>query len=298
MKQIFYNLKYFLKRYPFLIHLYRNAMFIKHALNDGFWRALLNPIFHTGHRNLSQSLIEWEVAFPQFRKPDEMVVWLKSQGIRLDEGKHTIYLPPQEKLMDIIPLVVGFYPPNSGFKILKDFRSPRDANYVGLRSRISLHSRLIGKPQTQLIAANFLHSSDLAPRIWDVTGWKSIGKFYTVFVVSHVDGHCPSMSQCVHFKKRLEEILKGNHLRFVHPEWDKLDDFKCPSCNGNLLQPSGDRYPKYIDFQNFVMKNPRAWSNEIVATARNTFHFGQGRPFRGDKYLYQSVPEIAKIGKR
>jgi hypothetical protein len=53
-----------------------------------------------------------------------------------------------------------------------------------------------------------------------------------------------------------------------------------------------------VDFQNFGLREPSAWSNDVLKRAKKDFHFGLSTPLRGGKYLYQSVPGIRRVGRR
>jgi hypothetical protein len=294
----FQTLRHNFRRYPFAYDLYRNALFFTHALREGIWLARLGFSLNKNLSNLRQKVMQWDVAFPVLHTPAEAVSWLRSQGIHLNEGMHTIYVPPQKRLGNLIPSVVDFYPPNSGFKILKDFHPPSEANYVAQHSRSFLQSKLIGTPLDQLITANYMYALGLGPRVWDVCCWKSFGKLYTVFVVEHIHGSSPSRDNWMDFMKRLKQILSKSSLRIVQPRWKWNADFACPHCNHNLVQPNDLGCPRYVDFQTFAMTSSLDWTKEIIAEARGVFHFGAGRPFRGTRYLYQSVPKISRGGKR
>lgn len=298
MTEIFQLLKSNFRRLPLAYDIYRNALFLSHALREGIWRARSGFSIRDKQLGLCQKVIEWDVPFPEFYKPSETVSWLRSQAIQLNEGKHTIYVPPQKGLSNLIPKVVDFYPPNSGFKILKDFQPPSAANYVAQNSRLFLQSKLIGKPQDQLITANYMYALGIGPRVWDVCCWKTFDKSYTVFVVDHIHGRCPSRDNWMDFMKHLKQVLSKSNLRIVQPKWEKNSDFACPHCNHNLVQPNDHGRPRYVDFQNFAVTNSLEWSKEIIAKAKDVFHFGAGRPFRGTRYLYQSIPGIFRVGKR
>lgn len=296
--EAFRLLKSNFRRYSVAYDLYRNALFFTHALREGLWRATLGFSARDRQSDLRQAVMEWYVPFPEFSTPADAVSWLRSQGIQLNEGKYTIYIPPQKGLSSLIPSVVDFYPSNSGFKILKDFQPPSEANYVARNSRFFLHPRLIGTPQDQLTTANYMHTLGIGPRVWDICRWKSFNKSYTVFVTDHVYGSCPSNDKWMDFMKHLEHVLSNSNLRIVQPKWKKNTDFARPHCNHNLVQPNDLGYPRYVDFQNFAVTYSLEWSKEIIAQANDIFHFGAGRPFRGTRYLYQSIPGISRPGKR
>src|SRR5215510_2788282 len=98
---------------------YGIARFLIHVTSEGLWAAMLRSR-RAASRRASQGEMKWTVPFPYYDEPDQLIRWLRSQGIKVSEGGHTFYLPPQQKLDDFIPGIVNFYPPGSGFKVLKN----------------------------------------------------------------------------------------------------------------------------------------------------------------------------------
>jgi hypothetical protein len=288
-------LKSHLRRYSRARYLYANAVYFSYALREGLWRNLVRFSRRSDYSG-SQEVISWDVPFSQMEDPGELGRWLQAQGIHFEEGHNTIYLPPQEKLRDLVPAVVEFYPPNTGFKILKDFRPPEEANYLS-GNHLFVRAKLAGKPQDQLVTANYMYSLGLGPRVWDVCCWKGGSRSYTVFAVDHVIGEAPTSGQCMEFVERLRKITQDSYLRILIPDWEQNPEFQYPDCNQNLVQNEGG-YPQYIDFQNFRITHSSAWSKDIIAQAKDVFHFGGGRPLRTVRYLYQSIPGTPNAGKR
>jgi len=290
------RLKGSLRRNSKARRVYANMFFLTHALREGLWRAFFR-FSRKSEKLAMQQVITWDVPFPRLESPAELMTWLRAHDIKLHEGRHAIYLPPQEALTDLIPSVVGFYPPNSGFKILKDFLSPAEANYLN-GNPLFVRTMLVGTPQEQLVTANYMYSLGLGPRAWDVCCWRTDSISHTVFVVDHVIGETPSKEQCAEFLERLGRVLANHHLRILLPKWEQNAEYQCPHCNHNLVHSSEHGVTMYVDFQNFGMTAPSAWAEEIASEARNTFHFGGGRPLRSTNYLYQSIPKITSSGKR
>ena len=114
----------------------------------------------------------WDVPFPTFGAVSELINWLRSQGLNVSEGGHTFYLPPQKNLGDIIPEIVNFYPPGCGFKILKNFGPPRRTTYLVKDRPFFFMGRLVGKPQDQLVVANYIALIRYRTQVWDLACWK------------------------------------------------------------------------------------------------------------------------------
>jgi PST family polysaccharide transporter len=278
--------------------LYENGQYFPHVIREGLWRAA------TGWRLppapvQKQNAMVWEVGLPSCDEPGELIAWLRAQGVQVQEGGHTFYLPPQERLHELIPSVVAFYPPTAGFKILKDLHGPSEARYLRPDYRhVPLLMNMIGTPEEQLLTANYLYAHKLGPRIWDLTCWRAQDKNYTVFVLDHVNGDEPTADQCREFLGHLKDVVAASHLRVLIPQWEENMDFLPPRCNGNLIYSQVLACPQYVDFQNFGLTNRDAWSQEILATAKDGFHFGYGFPFRHGRCLYQSVPCLSMTGHR
>ncbi len=277
-------------------HLQKNARFFKLAVSEGLWQARIGISGHS-RESIQQKALVWDASLPDCATAVELITWLRARGIELYEGGHTIYIPPQERLHEVIPSVVKFYPENSGFKILKDFRAPDEAAYL-TKNRTWMRNKIIGTPEDQLIPANYMHSLGLGPRVWDVSCWQSGNTSRTAFVVEHINGASPSRNQCDNFLKKIKQILSNSYLRLSMLNWEDQTDFQPPDCNNNLLVSNKHEEPQYIDFQNFCITDPMDWTKDVVDRAKDTFHFGNGRPLRGAKYLYQSVPGMLSVGKR
>jgi hypothetical protein len=136
----------------------------------------------------------------------------------------------------------------------------------------------------------------IGPRVWDLTCWRAQHKSYTVFVLDHVNGGDPTADQCREFLSRLKNVLATSHLRILIPQWQDNMDFLPPSCNGNLIYSRSLECPQYIDFQNFGLNNRDAWSQEVLARAKEIFRFGSGPLFRRGLDTCQSIPCTSMMG--
>ncbi len=263
--------KYYLRRTPLAYQaaeaLYENALYVPVV-----WRQHLSAVvsgLRTGvfRRPAGQAVLTWDVPFPRFDRPGDLVTWLRSQGVEVSEGGHTFYIAPQPALRRIIPAVVDFYPPQSGFKVLRDFRDPLRARYIYKHPRsLKMLKRLIGTPRDQLIVANYMHVLGIGPRVWDTCGWRTPWKCCTAFVVDHVTGRQPSMEQVTAFLARLEHLNARTDLRILIPRWRQCMDFQPPDCNHNLLYSDALGRVQYVDFQNFGLRDRGVrWRQMAVA---------------------------------
>ena len=246
--------------------LYENALLLRHIVEQGLAGIALGRGVGTSHARTRQSAMTWEVPFSFGEGPEDLINWLRARGITVAEGGHTFYIAPQDALRNIIPRVVASYPPQAGFKILKDCRHPLEARYLHKHRRsLTLLRRLIGTPQDQLIAANYMYLAGIGPRVWDLTCWENQGKRCTVFVVDHVAGCCPSIEQSTTFLERLTRLDRDSHLRILMPDWKNNADFMPPDCHSNLIYSRALGRAQYVDFQNFAVRDRTSWSREIAS---------------------------------
>src|SRR5262245_21951450 len=260
-------LRYHETAYKVVEVIYDNILVLRHIIQNGFWGV---TGFHNGslRRAPNQAAITWNAPFPRCDCPGELIAWLRARGLEVREGGHTFYIPPQDRLRDIIPSIISFYPPGTGFKVLKDFRHPARARYLyNHRKTLIILKRLLGSTQDRLIAGNLMYSFGIGPRIWDLTCWKAEGKTYSVFVVDHVSGECPTNQQYVSFLDQLKRLNVSTQLRILIPNWEENIDFSAPHCNKNLIYSNKLGRVQYIDFQNFGLSNPNAWSRRIISNA-------------------------------
>jgi hypothetical protein len=228
---------------------------------------------------------------------------LRRNGILFNEGGNTIYVPPQPGLEQLFGGMVTFYPSDAGFKILKHFRPPKNASYVGhcgygSQGDCYIRRILTGSVGDQIDSANVLHMFEIGPALYDVAEIVVDGTVMTCFIVQHIDGVCPTAGDHTEFLKKLNSLINNGTLALVPPEGLKFIDFKSPDCNGNLIRSNETGKLMYVDFQQFVLRNKKEMIKEIVSEARGVLHFGDSRLFRREKYLYQSIPGISAVGKR
>jgi hypothetical protein len=286
-----------LRGVPLARTMYRNVQFMRQAVDDGLWRVTSGRLLRLGRDGTPrQEPLTWNVTIPG-SPPGELRDWLRRQGCTVEEGKHTLYLPPQAGLADLLPSVVRAYPATAGFKILKDFRSPGTSRYLTGTSKALVRDLITGPPADLLLPANYLHARGLGPRVWDLSHWHGDGRDYTVFVVDHVDGRSPRVEEFDAFQDRLTTEVESGYLRIPVPDWRTYPDFRPPDCRGNLLVDRQTDQPLYVDFQNFAVL-ASSWTNELVRRAGEIAHFGDGRPLRDGSYLYQRIPGVAQTGKR
>lgn len=261
--------------------------FARHALQAGLWPAALGRLLVANGRAVEGTL-SWDTTVPEVADSEALGAWLRKAGLQVAEGSRALYLPPQAKLGTVSPALAGAYPAGSGLKILRDLNPPHKANYLGrVGTANQVRRALAGDPRQQMIAANYMWTLGIGPRVWDVCVLKGpSGQELTAFVVEHVDGRSPSREEWSEFVARLGDIVHTTQLRVLVPYWEHAGDFAAPDCNGNLL--ISGRTLSYVDFQNFGLSG--SWTKELLKEARDVLHFGASRWWRTRRYLYQSIP--------
>jgi hypothetical protein len=292
------NLKYFLRynrtAYKAAEVLYENALLVRHIVEQRLGGVALGRQSGSSIEHARQPVMTWDVRLSASGRSEHLIDGLRARGIRVSEGGHTFYIPPQDALNKVIPRVVAFYPKAVGFKVLKDARHPLEARYLYKHRRsLQLLRRLIGTPQDQLIVANYMYLLGLSPRVWDLTCWENEGTRHTVFVVDHVAGSRPTIEQCMSFRQCLKKLNQDSRLRILIPEWEKDADFLPPDCNSNLIYATALNRAQYVDFQNFTVRGRASWSREIAARSvsnkdRSRLNHGSESTNRTPSWLVRS----------
>ena len=108
------------------------AEFLGYALSHGYgpalWRRLVSPQVQN-----AEEVTHWSTDLPEVADGDALAAWFRDRGLRVEEGWHAFYLPPQPGLAEALGEMVGAYPENAGFKVLKSMGDVQQARYI--RSR-------------------------------------------------------------------------------------------------------------------------------------------------------------------
>ncbi len=115
-----------------------------------------------------QKPLSWPADFGYVTSSEQLKQFLKQTNFLFREGGHTIYIPPQPKLALLLGKMVGFYPSDAGFKILKNFLPPDKAIYIN-GEEFLVKKILTGALTDQVDAANIAYLLEIGPRLYDVT---------------------------------------------------------------------------------------------------------------------------------
>jgi len=236
-----------------------------------------------------------------FRTIDDLRRALIHMGITFAEGTCALYLPPQAGLHELLGPITTAYPPDAGYKIVKRFAKPKEAQYVSDQVpwwRTSIELRLLGSVYTQAFSAACLNAFGLGPRCYDIAHIAAPQADLTVFVSEHVDGRTPTVAEHASFMSRVKELKERGIVGLVNPSGFGSPDFAAPDCHRNLLI-AADGNLSYVDPQLFLF-DAAAVTESFVLAAQRVLHFGDRTPLvnGGRNYLYQGIPGLRKTAKR
>jgi hypothetical protein len=267
----------------------------RYVLRNGLWTVLKRRKAMSRRR---QAPLKWTGSLT-FLPRESVSDALTRQGLKYSQGGHAVYVPPQEGLAEKLGPFVNFYPPDSGFKLLKNLKGPTEARYLGdARSNAWAQAAVVGTAQDLMTAANYLSEAGIGPRLHDVAEVSAGDLAYTMFAMEHVEGVEPTEPECRSFLRIIHRLIDENRVTIASPDWQKQEDFRCPGCSGNLLKSVRDDSLKYVDFQNFVIRDVDEWVSELVAAAKHDVHFGNEYLLRGGRYLYPRVPGVGSPARR
>lgn len=283
------------RRFPAAERAYRAVRLLWYIMRHGMWSAVWSSRWRTGSR-AQQRVLTWDVPIPTVPSPQAMEDWFMAQGMIVNPGENTMYLPPQERLEVVLGDWVHLYPPDAGIKILRDLRPPDQASYQWITCCCRGEAAVVGTPSDQLLTANFLHANGLSPRVYDLCCLQSGSARFTAFVVQHIAGRTPDEVDAQKFLARVTKVLDNTDLKTVHPTWYKTAEFMFPTIRGNLLvhRDTGESF--YVDFQPFRICDTTRWRRDILDAGTDGRYFGND-PLSGWKRSRdRSIVEGTKNG--
>lgn len=289
-----------LRGVPFVYRLYTEARMAIHALNT-LGPKLKHPTWLLSRGTIPrQRPMVWQTRLTGVGSGASLAACLRARQVRYAEGLHTLYLPPQPSLHEVLGDCMRKYPPDAGFKILKTAAPPDEAIYRVDTRQHWIAAKWMGGVMNQVDAANLLYVLGLGPRLYDLAELQAGECRLTCFVSEHVEGGPPCPAEHARFLHDLEALLDEwkDTVAIVAAEGLEHGDFLPPDCNANLVRRASDGALRYVDFQQFRLLDRKPLIAHVLAKARNDFHFGESLLHRGGgKYLYQSVPGV-ESGKR
>ncbi len=244
----------------------------------------------------------WGEGVPRHRIPftgadlESLRTALREHGLRSAEGRHTLYLPPQPGREAVFgEAFLAAYPPEAGFKILKNFEPPSRAGYH-YATDVAAEAALHGPISNQVFAAAGLYASKLGPRPFDLVHLAGANADLTALVGEHIEGRTPTDAEYRAFIAELEALEGRKVFRFAHPSRFDCGDFAGPDCNNNLI--TGPEGARYVDAQCFLFENEVV--ADLLERRQDTLHFGDVLSVvnAGERFLYQEVPGLDGPARR
>lgn len=226
----------------------------------------------------------------QYSTYESIVQDLTSRGLKYGEGSVVVYLPPDSVAKSSFHVLKGDYPPDAGLKILKAAGEVGVSTYGPGLARKAVDRHL-------LLAANQLHVQGVGPRIYDLVELSCGDQIWTAYVMQHVEGRTPTISECEAGLAKLRSLEQKGIVKTVATRAFDGKDFRPPTCNGNAIIDGDGRFC-YVDFQNFVVGDYGKYLDGLAHMAAEDSHFGGRRLLGGGRFLYQSIPGVNLPAKR
>ena len=228
---------------------------------------------------------------------------LNSTGADFFQGGHAIYLSPSALKKSAFSVIAWNYPDDAGLKIVSTPGGISEGGYVregygNGRGESILHKKMVYDHRRLTLVANLMFSHGLGPRLYDLVEIQAGDSRWVGYVVEHIEGHTPSMTECAHGVAQMRALEdSGLILNNMAEGWNE-EDFRCPTCNGNAIVDEAGEF-HYVDFQNFVLTGYEDYLRDVAVEATEKSHFGETSLLRGGRaYLYQSVPGVNLPAKR
>ncbi len=253
----------------------------------------------------------WELILPlqkprclaiQVSKIDEvdlLLSHLDSEELAYNEGGQAIYLPPESFRRSLFGKLAAAFPPDAGLKIIKSKGGIDDGGYINepTKGDSRIHLSLVHNHRHLTLVANLLYAKSVGPKLYDLIELECGNDLWTAYVIQHVRGAAPSVSECEAGIGKIRNLEEQGLLKVILPEGFDDEEFECPACSNNAFTDDNGRF-RYVDFQNFVLANYESYLRSTAIEATQASHFGDRSFLRGGRYLYQSVPGVNLPGKR
>lgn len=281
-------------------YFYRKIISGYFILTNSVRRVFLRNLFKSKDTFYQKPLI-WELPTQSFGNQNDFLAHLRKLGIVHQQGGFSIYIPPQKGLKVLLGSMVDFYPADAGYKIVKDFNSPDQANYLKDGVVVSWPEIVLaGNLFSQFKSACVAEYLELGPKVYDLVELIATNVRMSCFVVQNIDDVYPiTNTDFKMFKRKLDFYIHNGVIGTAVPNNnDRHMDFSPPDCNKNLLKNAEGKL-FYVDSQQLIILDYKKILIELFTKNPNILSFGDIHPFRGRNiYLYQSIPGLKIIGKR
>jgi hypothetical protein len=228
----------------------------------------------------------------QLRRSASVAAYLSSLGVPHRTGGHALYLPPSSLARTAFGTLSAGYPPNAGVKIVAGGIDDSTYTNVITKGDSRLQLRLIHHHRHLTLVANLLYSHGLGPRLYDLVELQSGERLWTAYVIEHIRGGIPSLSQCEAGIQKLRQLDSQNIIKVLPPDGFDDEEFECPACCNNALSNEGGEF-KYIDFQNFFLGNYQSYLSSIAIAVIEASHEDD---LNSSRSIDKMTPAMARPG--
>ena len=246
-----------------------------------------------------QSPLKIVVPHLQLRTLEQLREYLASLNLQSREGAHALYMGPDIIEASAFKIIRDYYPSDAGLKVMKNPGRIQECSYFhGEMQGISqLHKKLIYKLPTLCLVANFFHSKNLGPRVYDLVELQCGDQVWSAYVVEHVQGEQLSPDACAVGLGQIRELERQGWIKSNLPDGWQDEEFEHNGFNDNVLQSERGEF-RYIDFQNFLLVNHGKYLKDVAVRSCATSHWGDRNFLRGGLYIYHTVPSLRLPGRR
>lgn len=212
-------------------------------------------------------------------------------------GSHAIYLSPDLLQTCGLGHLLRGYPRNSGLKIFRSRSSLAGDRYIFGSALASCQEAMAYNARALTTVSNALARLGVAPRVYDLCKVRVGDDEHYAFVMEHIPQAIRTSEAYLQGRISLDAILATGDFTLIDPDGSQGADFSPPDGNGNF-RARQDGTVTYVDLQNFVFTDFAAFLSRRAEKWAESTHFGDVSLLRGGKYLYQSIPGLARSGKR
>jgi hypothetical protein len=230
--------------------------------------------------------------------PEELVDHLRSIGVPLAQGRHTIYLSPRSLARSPFRALAHAYPPDAALKIVKHRGGVDEGEYADPRGRGAIAQAILHGHGHLSLVANVLHAEGVGPRLYDLVELRVGDQAWTAYVVAHCSGREPTASDWAGGMESFHRLERNRVLKVTAPRGLGHKDFRFPDCNGNCVVDDGSGRFQFFDFQNFVLTDYTAYLTSLALEAASGSRGGSGGPPHAGQHLPESVPGLALPARR
>ena len=185
-----------------------------------------------------------------------LLTYLEVARIDYNEGGHAVYLPPESFKASAFGQLAAAYPPDAGLKIVKGKGGIDDGEYISEPYQRRQPPPFQTGPWSSAINAGRKPAiaKGVGARLYDLIELESAAIMcWTAYVIQHVSGGVPSVSECEAGIGKLRELERQGLMKAILPEGFDDEEFECPKCSDNAFTDDEGEIQSTSISQNFVL---------------------------------------------